>query len=53
MFSYVRVCAQSLWTLCDPMDDNVPGTSVHCILQVRILEWVAIPSSRGSSQPGE
>ena len=38
--------AQSCPTLCDPMDYTVPG-----ILQARILEWVAIPFSRGSSQP--
>ena len=38
-------------TLCDPMDCSQPGSSVHGILQVRILEWVAIPFSRGSSQP--
>ena len=38
-------------TSCDPMDGNPPGSSVHGILQVRILEWVAIPFSRGSSQP--
>ena len=38
-------------TLCDPMDCSPPGTSVHGILQARILEWVAIPSSRGSSGP--
>ena len=36
-------------TLCDRM--NLPGSSVHGILQARILEWVAMPSSRGSSQP--
>ena len=36
-------------TLCDPMDCCPPGSSVHGILQARILEWVAIPSSRGSS----
>ena len=35
--------------LCDSMDCSPPGSSVHGILQVRILEWVAIPSSRGSS----
>ena len=48
------VCAQSLQlclTLCDPMGFNPPGFSVHGILQARILAWVAIPSSRGSSQP--
>ena len=38
-------------TLCDPMDCNLPGSSVHGILQARLLEWVVMPSSRGSSQP--
>ena len=38
-------------TLCDPMDCITPGSSVHGILQERILEWVAIPFSRGSSLP--
>ena len=38
-------------TLCDPMDCSLPGSSVHGILQARTLEWVALPSSRGSSQP--
>jgi len=42
---------QSCLTLCDPMDCSPPGSSVHGILQARILEWVAMPSSRGSSQP--
>ena len=37
--------------LCDPMDCSPPGSSIHRILQARILEWVAISSSRGSSQP--
>ena len=37
--------------LCDPMDCSLPGSSVHGILQTRILEWVAMPSSRGSSWP--
>ena len=36
---------------CDPVDCTSPGSSVHGILQTRILEWVAIPFSRGSSQP--
>ena len=48
------VCAKSLQlclTLCDPMDCSPPGSSVHGILQSRILEWVAIPFSRGSSRP--
>ena len=35
----------------DPMDCTSPGSSVHGILQARILEWVAMPLSRGSSQP--
>ena len=39
---------QSCPTLCDPMDCSMPGSSVHGILQA-ILEWVAIPFSRGSS----
>ena len=43
--------AQSCGTLCDPRDCNPPGSSVHGILQARMLEWVAISSSRGSSQP--
>ena len=38
-------------TLCDPMDCSPPGSSVHEIFQARILEWVAISFSRGSSQP--
>ena len=42
---------QSCPTLCDPMDCSPPGFSVHGILQARILEWVAISFSRGSSQP--
>ena len=43
--------AQSCPTLCDPVDCSLPGSSVHGILQARILEWVAISFSRGSSQP--
>ena len=42
---------QSCPTLCDPVDCSLPGSSVHGILQARILEWVAISFSRGSSQP--
>ena len=38
-------------TLCDPMDYSLPGSSVHGIIQARILEWGAISSSRGSSWP--
>ena len=43
--------AQSCPTICDPVDCSPPGSSVHEILQARILEWVAIPFSRGSSHP--
>ena len=40
------------WTLFGyPMDCNLPGPSVHRIFQARILEWVVIPFSKGSSQP--
>ena len=42
--------AQSCPTLCDPVDCSPPGSSAHGILQARILEWVAISFSRGSSQ---
>ena len=48
------VCAkwlQSCPSLCDPIDCSPQGSSVHGILQERILEWVAISSSKGSSQP--
>ena len=41
----------SCTTLCIYMDCSLPGSSVHGILQARILEWVAISFSRGSSQP--
>ena len=42
---------QSCLTFCDPMDCSLPGSSIQGILQARILEWVAVPSSRGSSPP--
>ena len=42
---------QSCPTVCDPMECSQPGSSVHGILQARILEWVTVPSSRGSSRP--
>ena len=45
----VLLVAQSCPTLCDPMDCSPPGSSVHRIFQARILDWVALPSSRGSS----
>ena len=54
-YSFVCSCcclaAQSCPTLCDPLDYSPPGSSSHGISQARILEWVAIPFSRGSSQP--
>ena len=43
--------AQSCLTLCNPMDCSLPVCCVLGSLQVRILEWVAMTSSRGSSQP--
>ena len=45
--------AQLCPTLCYPMDYSPPGCSVHGICQARILEWVAISFSRGSSQTGD
>ena len=53
----IAVCAvlclvvQSCLTLCDPVACNPPGSSVHEILQARLLEWVAMSSSKGSSRP--
>ena len=49
MWSEVKV-TQSCLTLCNPMDYNLPGSSIHGILQARILKEVAIPFSRGSFQ---
>ena len=43
--------AQSCLTLPDPTDCSPPGSSVHGTLQAKILEWVAVSSSRGSSRP--
>ena len=43
--------SQSCLTLCNPKDCSLPGSSVHGISQARILDWVAISFSRGSSQP--
>ena len=54
---FFRLILRSCWvallclTLCDPMDYSPPGSSVHGISQARILEWVAMPSSRESSWP--
>ena len=49
---YVLV-TQSCPTVCDDMDCSPPASSVHSILQARILEWAAIPFSRGLSQSGD
>ena len=43
--------AQLCLTLCYPMDCSLPGSSVHGISQLRILEWITMPSPRGSSWP--
>ena len=51
LFPSMCSVAQSCLTLCDPMDCSPPGSSVHGIFQARILEWVAISSSRGSFWP--
>ena len=60
MYIYMCVCvcvcvcsevAQSCLTPCDPMDCSPPGSSVHGIFQARVLEWIAISFSRGSSWP--
>ena len=48
---HVCLVAWLCLTLCDPMNCGPPGSSVHGILQARILEWLAMPSSRGSFQP--
>ena len=48
-----KVVSQSCLTLCDPTDCGLPGFSVYGIFQVRVLEWVAISFSRGSSRPGD
>ena len=45
------VSHSAILTLCDPLNCSPPGSSVHGILQARVREWVAIPFSRGSSQP--
>ena len=53
-FLWVFLCvlvSQSCPTLCNPIDCSPPGSSVHGIFQARVLEWAAIPFSRGSSLP--
>ena len=50
----MHVSAKSLQLCCtlrNPMNCSLPGSSVHGILQTRILEWVAMPSPRESSRP--
>ena len=47
--SEIVLVFQSCPILCTPLDSSLPGCSVHGILQARILEWIAMPSSRGSS----
>ena len=51
ILSMCVLVAQSCLALCNPMDWGPPGSSVHGILQARILEWVAISFSRGPSRP--
>ena len=51
MFNTLCLVAQSCPTLCEPEDCSPPVSSVHGLLQARILEWVAIPFSRRTSQP--
>ena len=50
-YEWVSEVTQSCPTLCDPMDCSLPGFSIHGILQARILGWVTISFSRGSSRP--
>ena len=47
----LALVTQSCLTLCDPRDCRPPCSSVHGIFQARILEWVAIPFSKGYSRP--
>ena len=54
MYMHTCMCAkllQACFTLCDPVDCSLLGSSVHGILQARILKWVSMPSSRGFSKP--
>ena len=51
MSEWVSEVTQSCPTLCNPMGRSLKGSSVHEIFQARVLEWVAISFSRGSSQP--
>ena len=47
----IMIHAELCLAVCDPLDCSPPGSSVHGIPQARIVEWVAISSSRGSSSP--
>ena len=47
MYVYAQLCP----TFCNPVDYSPPGSSAHGIFQARILEWAAISSTKGSSQP--
>ena len=47
----MKVEVKAFPTLCDPMDCSLSGVSVHGIFQARVLEWIAISFSRGSSRP--
>ena len=53
IYTCIYICSvtQSCQTLCDPMKCSLPGFSIYEIYQARILEWVAMPSSRGYSRP--
>ena len=53
VYSVLCLVTRSCLTLCNPMDYSPPGSSFHGILQERILEWVAIPFSRGSYWPSD
>ena len=54
MFIWFKVwAAPSCPLLCDPRDYSPPGSSVHGVLQARLLEWIAISFSRGSSRPSD
>ena len=52
-YQWTSEISQLCPTLCDPMDCSLPASSIHGIFQARVLEWVAISFSRGSSQPRE
>ena len=51
VLTFMKVKAKSLSRvrLCDPIDCSLPGSSIHGIFQARVLEWIAISFSRGSS----